>query len=209
MRVADRDHQLPDPQPLCVAELGGDEPVGGDPQQREVGERIGADDGELEVAAIGEGRAARRVGAGDDVRRGEHEAVGGDHDAAAASVEDTSAADAPSHAEAGDRRRHAGGDRDHGPRVGVERLLAAVRIPGRARLRPAARSSVDEHDVCHRDHASCGGRLWAGAARPARRDRASVVTASRAVGSVRATTTSGPAPDPAPTPTPKPKPKPR
>ena len=54
MRVADRDDELSDPQPLRVAELGGHEVTSVHTQDRQVGERIGADHFELELAAVDE-----------------------------------------------------------------------------------------------------------------------------------------------------------
>jgi hypothetical protein len=57
VRVADRDDELADAQPLGVAELGGHEVARVGAQHREVRERVGADDLELELAAVDERRA--------------------------------------------------------------------------------------------------------------------------------------------------------
>ena len=91
MRVADRDHELADAQALGVAERRGRQ-IAGRAHDREIGERVGADQLELDLAAVGERRVPAPAGARDDVRRGEQEAVARDHDAAAAAVRDASAA---------------------------------------------------------------------------------------------------------------------
>ena len=84
VRVADRDHELADAQPFGVAELGGGEAVALGAQHRQVGERVAADDLEAQLAAVGEGGpAAAAPEPADDVRGGEQEAVGREHDAAA------------------------------------------------------------------------------------------------------------------------------
>ena len=94
VRVADRDDELADPQPLASPSSAGTRSRPSTPQDREVPERIGADDLEVELAAVDEGGASLALGARDHVRRREREAVGRDHDAAAASVEDAAASDA-------------------------------------------------------------------------------------------------------------------
>ena len=76
VRVADRDHELADPQRGRVAELGRLQPRRLGPQDREVRQRVGADDRRLQVAAVGERRAYARARARDHVGAGEHEAVG-------------------------------------------------------------------------------------------------------------------------------------
>ena len=58
VRVADRDHQLADAQPLGVAELGRDELAVLGADHGEVGERVAARDREAQLAAVGEARAA-------------------------------------------------------------------------------------------------------------------------------------------------------
>src|SRR2546426_1104300 len=76
----------------------------------EVGQRVRADDLELELARVGERGAAAAVAGRDHVGRGEHEAVRGDHDAAAAAVAHAPAADAAGDAQAGDRGSELLGD---------------------------------------------------------------------------------------------------
>ena len=79
VRVADRDHELADPQALGVAELGRDQVVAVGADHGEVGERIGAGDREAQLAAVDEPGAAAVV-AVDDVGGGEQVAVvGEDH----------------------------------------------------------------------------------------------------------------------------------
>ena len=82
--VADRDHELPDPQTAGVAELGGDEAGGVGADQRQVGQRVAADHLEGGLAAVGEGGPAAGVVGADHVGAGEHEAVAAQHDGAAA-----------------------------------------------------------------------------------------------------------------------------
>ena len=93
MRVADRDDQLADTQAFRVAERGRSD-VTGSADDREVGQRVGADQLELELAAVGERGAPSPFGAGDDVGRREHEPVRGNHHAAPAGVVDAAAPDA-------------------------------------------------------------------------------------------------------------------
>ena len=118
VRVADRDHELADAQPFGVAQLGGDEIVRLGPQHREVGVRVGADHVEAQLAPVDERGAPGPRRALDDVRRGEHEPVRRDHHRAAAA-----GSPAARDAKVRDRRREPLGDRDHGVRVGVERLF--------------------------------------------------------------------------------------
>src|SRR5262249_51154817 len=94
-------------------ELGRDERVGLGTQNREVGERVGADHLGVVLGAVREARADA-LRAGDDVSRRDDEAVVRDHDAAPA---------APPAAQVRDRRDEALADRDHDPRVGVERVF--------------------------------------------------------------------------------------
>ena len=94
MRVADRDHELADAKRCRVAELGRRQVARVGAQHREVGERVGADDGEVELPAVDERRPPPGPAAADDVGGGEHEAVGRDHDRASSAVEDTTSADA-------------------------------------------------------------------------------------------------------------------
>ena len=75
MRVADRDDELADPQLVGVAELGGREVAALGAHDREVGERVAADDSKPKLAPVGERNAARPPSAADDVRGGEDEAV--------------------------------------------------------------------------------------------------------------------------------------
>ena len=118
VRVPDRDHELPDPQAACVAELGRGQLAVVRAQHREVGQRIAAADLRAEHATVVE-RRAHAVAAGDDVRGGEQEAVRRDRDGRAAAAR----ASAAEHLDRGDRRRDALGSLDHRPRIGVERLF--------------------------------------------------------------------------------------
>ena len=130
-RIADRDHELPAPQPLRVAERRGrerDRRV--DAHQRKVGVGIVADDARREAAPLGGHQLdARR--AAHHVTVGQHQAVGRDDDARAgararriAAVPDVDAhdrrADAVDHV--GDRRR-----------IGIEQrgVVGRQRRPGR------------------------------------------------------------------------------
>jgi hypothetical protein len=97
VRVPDRDDELPDSQPLDVPELGGRERVAAEAKYGEVGERVDSDDGELDVAPVGEGRTAGAGGSRDDVGGGDEESVGCDH----AAVEHAPAAHAPRDASSG------------------------------------------------------------------------------------------------------------
>ena len=93
-------------------------PIG--PQDREVGERVGADHLEFEVAAIGEGGGPVPVGPGDDVGGAEHEAVGADRDSAAGPHPATASRRPAADGEVGDRGTEPLGDPGDGPRIGVE-----------------------------------------------------------------------------------------
>ena len=86
-------------------------------QHGEIGERVGPDRPQRELAPVGERRAHAAAAAPDDVRRGEQEAVRRDHDAGAA-------AGPPAAADAQVRhgRRDGLGDERDDARVGVERL---------------------------------------------------------------------------------------
>ena len=97
-------------------------------QHGEVGERVRPHHARLELAAVGERRADPRPPAPalDDVRGGEHEAVGRDHDAGAAA--------AAGDAEVRDRRRERLGDVRDDARVRVERLRLARQRAGRGGL---------------------------------------------------------------------------
>jgi hypothetical protein len=101
--ISDRHDQLADAEILRVAELRGGY-VAVEPEHREVGEWVGTDKIEGELAPVDERRLARAVGALDHVGGREHEAVGGDHHAAAGAVEAPAAAHAAGDAEVGDRR---------------------------------------------------------------------------------------------------------
>src|SRR5439155_19686191 len=83
------------------------------PQYREIGQGIAPDDIRFELPAVREGRmhAARAL---DDMCRGEQEAVGRDHDTAAA---------AAARAEARHGRAEPFRDAHHRLRVGVERFF--------------------------------------------------------------------------------------
>src|SRR5207248_11728230 len=86
VRVSDRDDELADAQLLRVPELGGHEVARLRPQDGEVGERVGADDGVVELAAVDERGSPAAAPASDDVRGGEEEAVRRDDDRAAAAA---------------------------------------------------------------------------------------------------------------------------
>ena len=81
MGVADSHDELAHPQPVGVAEVDLDQVGGARPQHGQIGERVATDDVELHLPPVGEGRPAP-LGSRDDVRRGQHVAVGGEHDAA-------------------------------------------------------------------------------------------------------------------------------
>ena len=78
-----------------------------------VGERVRADEREGQVAAVGEARPQAAAGALDDVGRGEQEAVGRDHDAAAAPLPLAAAAVPPHDPDARDGRPQRARDRAH------------------------------------------------------------------------------------------------
>ena len=82
----------PDPEPLGVAEHGRREAVLLGAEDGEVGERVGPDDLGRDLAAVDERGLHLPSVAGDDVGRGEQEAVGGDDDAAAAADRPAAAA---------------------------------------------------------------------------------------------------------------------
>ncbi len=87
----------------------------------QVGKGVGADDLGAQLAAVREGRADAVVALGHDVRRGQHVAVGGDRDGAAAALAPPPAG-APGDAQVRHRRPQPLGDARDGARVGVERL---------------------------------------------------------------------------------------
>ena len=126
MRVSDGDDELPDPQALGVAERGGLEVVRVGAQDREVGERVRADDLEAQLAPVRERGAAGPVRAGDHVRRGEQEAVGCQRHAAARSGGHAPAAGAAGHPQVGHRGGDPLGHVDDDPGIGVERLGVAL-----------------------------------------------------------------------------------
>jgi hypothetical protein len=121
--IADRDHELSDPKVLRVPERGRDELAAFGPQNGEVGERVGADHLDGDLAPVHEGGADARGAARDDVRGGEHEAVGGDHDAAAAAVHSPAATDAARDPEVRDGGRKALRDPDDSLRIRIEHVL--------------------------------------------------------------------------------------
>jgi hypothetical protein len=118
VRVADRHHELSDPQALGVAEVSRGEVVRLRAQHGEIRVWVGADELEPELATVDERGAPAAVAAGHDVRRGEQEPVGRDHDRAP-----TAAPAAARDAQVRHRRRKSLGDGDHRVRIGVERLL--------------------------------------------------------------------------------------
>src|SRR5207245_677261 len=103
-RVADRHDELADAQPLRGAERRPRRRPLREPEDGQIGERVGAGDLEAHLVAVREGRLAER-GTGYDVRRGEEEAVRGDDDAAACAVEDGAPAAALRDAQVRDGRR--------------------------------------------------------------------------------------------------------
>ncbi len=130
VRAPDRDDELPDPQVLRVAELGRDDVTGIGAQDREVGERVRSDDLEGELAPVGERRAPAATGAGDDVGRAQHVAVGGDDDAAAGAAHPAPAPRLAGDGQMRDRGTEPRGDPGDGARVGIEgirvRKLGAI-----------------------------------------------------------------------------------
>ena len=129
-RAADRDDQLPHAQLVRVAELGGCQVARVGPDHGEVGERIRADHLGAQLAAVGE-RGAQPVAAVDDVRGGEHVAVGGDRDAAAGALRPAAAGPARD-GEVRDRGRELLGDPGDGSRVGVEGVGVGQALIARA-----------------------------------------------------------------------------
>ena len=129
MWISDRDDELPDPQPLGVAELGRPQVAGVDPQQCKVGHRIRANDLEVELTAVHERRTAA-VGPLDHMRGGQGEPVGRDHDGAPAAVQSPAATDPSRDPQVRDRRRQPLRDRGNGLGVGIERFVL-VRVVGR------------------------------------------------------------------------------
>ncbi len=122
MRVPDRDDELTDAKRLRLAEHRGLQAVRFRAQHREVGQGIAADDPEPVLASVGERRPARGRAIGDDVRGGQQEAVGGEHDGAARAGRGAAAAAALHDAQVRDRRGELLRDGDDDPRVRVERL---------------------------------------------------------------------------------------
>src|SRR5918996_4346920 len=143
VRVTDRDDELADAETLGVPELGRDEVGRLRAQDGEVGERVGAYHLSGHLAAVHEGRLDLAGRARDNVRGGEHEAVGRDDDSAPAAGRHAAAAHTPRDAQVRDGRREPLRDGDDGARVGVERLLVRDRPRlGTGLLRPEER--VDE-----------------------------------------------------------------
>ena len=81
-RVADRDHQLADPQPPRIAEPGKGRRLAVEPQYREIGVGIVADQAGREAAAVGK-RGLDLARAADYVAVGQHIGVGGEDHARA------------------------------------------------------------------------------------------------------------------------------
>jgi hypothetical protein len=123
VRIPDRDDELPDAEVLGVAEHGRREVAPLRAQDGEVGERVRADHLDPHLAPVDERRANAGGPARHDVRRCEHEAVGGDHDAASTAVHPPAPAHAARDAKVGDGGREELGDLDDGLRVGVEDVL--------------------------------------------------------------------------------------
>ena len=103
------------------------------------------------------------VRAGHHVRGGEHEAVGRDHDAAAAADGPAATPHPPRDAEVRDGRREPLGDGDNCPRVGVERLVLGDFFRGNERkighpvTLPDTHRSTEEGNGGGRDHSRRGG----------------------------------------------------
>ena len=117
-RVADRDDELPDAQPLGVPERRRPWRPAGRPDDGKVRQRVAPDDLELELGAVDE-RGGSPVRPGHDVRRGDEVADRLDGDRRAGTAR-RPAADLARDAQAGDRRDQALGRRRDGDRVGVE-----------------------------------------------------------------------------------------
>ncbi len=120
VRAADRDDELADPEALGVAEGGRDQVAALDAKDGEVGEGVGSDHLEAELAAVGERCGAASLGPGDDVGGAEHEAVGADRDPAAGAGGPSPAPARAPDGEVGDGGTEALGDTRDGARVGVE-----------------------------------------------------------------------------------------
>jgi hypothetical protein len=121
-RVADRDRQLADAQRAAAAERGMLEPAAGQPQHREVGSRIVADQCRRNFAAVRQ-RRGQAGGAGDDVAVGKRVAVGREHDAGALSAR---APVLPAHRDVQHGRRHTLHGRDNAGGIGVEVEVGAI-----------------------------------------------------------------------------------
>jgi hypothetical protein len=148
-RAADRDHELAHVQRVGVAKLRVREVAGLGAQHREVRQGVGAHHLGTERTSIGEGRLRRAVAPLDDVRRGEHVAVGG-YDNRAATPLGATAPGAPSDAQVGDRGAQPLGHRRDGARVGVERLgvrKALISLGGLGPVDGALDQSQPSHEA--------------------------------------------------------------
>ena len=94
-----------------------------EPEHCQIRERVGAYNREVEIATIGERRAPPRVASGNNVRGGQDEAVGCDHDPASSTVEYPPATNWTKDTQACHRRRQLSRDRDNHARVRVKRRL--------------------------------------------------------------------------------------
>jgi hypothetical protein len=103
VRVADGDDELADLEVAGVAQLGAHEVLGVGAQDGDVGQRVGAHDGEAHLAPVHE-RGAAAARSLHDVRGGDEEAVRGDDDGAAAAHRRAPAAQAARDAQVGDAR---------------------------------------------------------------------------------------------------------
>src|SRR5918999_3645162 len=147
--IPDRHDELADPERLGISQLGGCQVAAVEPENGEVGKRVGADDLEVDPAAVDEGRIAGSVRAIDDVSGRQREAVGRDHDGASRTVEPAPTANAPRDLQVCDRWREPFGHRRHDPRVGVQRLPVGRERRGSRRCACASSLGADELEIGH------------------------------------------------------------
>jgi hypothetical protein len=150
--IADSDHQLADMQTARVTKDGGCEaPARCGPNDGEIGEWVGADDLDVELAAVGE-RGDAPIAAINHVRRRQKEPIGCDQNAAAAPLLSAGAATRPfPDLEVGDRGSQLLGDAGDYLRIGVEgfRLgLGHLRFTGGTRTLGAV-DPVQETKIGH------------------------------------------------------------
>jgi hypothetical protein len=146
-RIADSDYQLADAQFRRVSEhRGSQSPTRRGPNHGEVGQRVGTDDLEIELAPIGE-RSHAPIRSRHDMRRSEEETVGRDEDGTPATFALAATGSLP-HLEVRDRSGHGFGNRSHYLGVGVESLCLGSTIdtgPGRT----GRRNTIEETQIDH------------------------------------------------------------